>query len=182
MSEHSLRVDQVSKIYDLPSGPLKVLDNISFEVLKGQSLAIVGPSGSGKSTLLGLCAGLDYASEGAIHILGEELSKLSENDKAALRAGRMGFVFQAYQLVPTLTALENAMVPGELQGKTAGLREKASEMLDRLGLPNGIAIDDENNIYLADARNSRILRYPAIDFEALPEVAPAGGEAEEEAP
>ena len=111
-----------------------MLDNINFQVTKGEILSIVGPSGSGKTTLLGLCAGLDNQSSGIIKLAGEPISQLTENEKAEIRNRKVGFIFQNFQLLPTLTALENVMIPMELQGRSIGARAKAIELLKRVGL------------------------------------------------
>lgn len=112
---------------------LTILQGISFEVKPGQSLALVGASGSGKSTLLGLLAGLDLASQGDIAIAGQSLSELDEEQRAVLRARHIGFVFQSFLLLPTLTALENVMLPAELQGRSHN-RERALALLEQVGL------------------------------------------------
>jgi putative ABC transport system ATP-binding protein len=135
MSEtHSiLRATGVGKSYPAPDGELWVLREVSFEVAAGSSCAIVGPSGSGKTTLLGLCAGLDRPSAGTIALAGEELVELDEESLAALRGRAVGFVFQTFQLLPTLTAIENVMVPLELQGQR-GARGQAASLLRQVGL------------------------------------------------
>jgi putative ABC transport system ATP-binding protein len=114
------------------TGVLNILDDVSFSVPVGQSLAITGASGSGKSTLLGLLAGLDQATAGEVHLLGQSLAKMNEDDRAAFRASSVGFVFQSFQLLPNLTALENVMLPIELAGHPA--QEAATLMLTRVGL------------------------------------------------
>ncbi len=106
----------VSKEVSSPDGTLTIVDDISFAVERGQSLAIVGPSGSGKSTLLAILAGLDTPTRGAVFLNGTELTALDEDGRAAARARHVGFVFQAFHLVPSLTALENVMLPLELAG------------------------------------------------------------------
>lgn len=114
------------------TGELVILDDISFSVKAGEKLAITGSSGSGKSTLLGLMAGLDVPSSGRIELLGHDLFALDEEQRAALRAAHVGFVFQSFQLLPNLTALENVMLPLELAHLPA--REPAQTMLERVGL------------------------------------------------
>lgn len=114
------------------TGVLNILDDVSFSVSAGKSIAITGASGSGKSTLLGLLAGLDQPSTGEVHLLGKSLSSMTEDDRAAFRASHVGFVFQSFQLLPNLTALENVMLPLELAGHPAV--EPATQMLMRVGL------------------------------------------------
>ncbi len=128
-----LSVKGVSKIYKSGSRSLTVLDDINFDLSEGESISIVGPSGSGKTTLLGLCAGLDKPSSGSISLCGMEISDLGENDKAQLRNEKVGFIFQNFQLIPTLTAIENVMIPLELLGRSNAY-ESAKELLDRVGL------------------------------------------------
>jgi putative ABC transport system ATP-binding protein len=111
-----LRARGLGKRVDSPEGPLTILDQVSLDVSKGQSIAIVGASGAGKSTLLGLLAGLDSPSEGEVWLNGAELTALDEDGRAALRADNVGFVFQSFHLIPSLTALENVMLPLELAG------------------------------------------------------------------
>lgn len=123
----------INKIYKSGSRELAVLKDIDFEVQAGQSLSIIGPSGSGKTTLLGLCAGLDSPTSGEILLCGEPISRMTENQKAELRNRKVGFIFQNFQLIPTLTAQENVMIPLELLGN-ASARKTSSELLDRVGL------------------------------------------------
>lgn len=128
-----LSVKKVSKTYQSGSRKLTVLDSVNFDIEAGESIAIVGPSGSGKTTLLGLCAGLDSASEGSVVLNGNAFEKLSEDQRAAVRNQYVGFIFQNFQLLPTLTALENVMVPLELK-KRKDAREKAAALLEKVGL------------------------------------------------
>ena len=128
-----LKVENLGKSYRSGERNLTVLDEISFEIEAGTTCAIVGPSGSGKTTLLGLCAGLDRSSTGDVLINGISLSSLNEDERAAVRNQFVGFVFQNFQLIPTLTALENVMVPMELRGET-NVRDTAAELLNRVGL------------------------------------------------
>jgi len=114
-------------------GTLAILSEVELAVKAGETLAITGASGSGKSTLLGLLAGLDQPSAGEIELLGQRLNDLDEDARARLRAGRVGFVFQSFQLLPALTALENILLPLELAGR-ADARERATHWLDRVGL------------------------------------------------
>ena len=125
--------EQVGKQVEVASGTLTILQEVSFAVAAGESLAIVGVSGSGKSTLLGLLAGLDLPSSGCITLAGEELNALDEDGRARLRGQRVGFVFQTFQLLPGLTALENVMLPLELAGNPAAAAQ-ATALLERVGL------------------------------------------------
>lgn len=133
MSTAVLQAESLTKVYRSGEKELTVLDNVSFIVEQGDSLAIIGPSGSGKTTLLGLCAGLDTASSGTISLMGFKLNAMSEDDRAYVRNQYVGFVFQNFQLLSTLTALENVMVPVELRGER-NVTAKAKELLDRVGL------------------------------------------------
>lgn len=130
-----LRVENLTKTYQSGSGPLTVLHEVSFDIQAGDTFAIVGPSGSGKTTLLGLCAGLDRATSGSVYLNGIRLDNLSEDQRAAVRNQHVGFIFQNFQLLPTLTALENVMVPMELQG-AKNAEKTARELLERVGLGN----------------------------------------------
>lgn len=133
MSNEVLIVSGLTKTYRSGSRDLTVLNNISFSVASGSTCAIVGPSGSGKTTLLGLCAGLDRATSGTVALDGVKLNALEEDERARLRNEKLGFVFQTFQLVPTLTALENVSVPIELRGEK-GVAVRATELLKRVGL------------------------------------------------
>lgn len=128
-----LNVQNLRKTYSSGNNELTILHGISFEVLQGEVFSIVGPSGSGKTTLLGLCAGLDQSNSGTIELCGTDLSNLSEDQRAQLRNRKTGFVFQDFQLLPTLTALENVAVPLELQGNK-NASEKAKTLLEKVGL------------------------------------------------
>ncbi|HYP17643.1 MAG TPA: ABC transporter ATP-binding protein [Opitutus sp.] len=128
-----LKVQRLTKTYATAVGPLTVLQEVSFEVGAGASLAIVGPSGSGKTTLLGLCAGLDRPTSGSVALAGEWIGELDEDARALVRNAHVGFVFQNFQLVPTLTAIENVLVPVELRGES-GREPEAKELLARVGL------------------------------------------------
>ena len=128
-----LKVERLSKTYQSGSKSLKVLQDINFSIQAGESLAIVGPSGSGKTTLLGLAAGLDQSDEGSVEINGIKLNNLSEDDRAQVRNEHVGFIFQNFQLIPTLSALENVMVPLELRGDK-GAQKVAQTLLEQVGL------------------------------------------------
>ncbi|SFD26229.1 ABC transporter ATP-binding protein [Pseudoalteromonas denitrificans] len=128
-----IQVRNLSKKVNTLAGELPILSDISFNVKSGESVAIVGASGSGKSTLLGLLAGLDATSEGEIHLDGEPLHQLDEEQRAALRAKSIGFVFQSFMLVQSLTALENVMLPAELAGHTDA-KQQAMSLLTKVGL------------------------------------------------
>jgi len=130
-----LQVDQLSKTYAGKNKALTVLNNISFSIPQGHTFSIIGPSGSGKTTLLGLCAGLDQASSGKVLLKNIDLTGLNEDERAQVRNQHVGFIFQSFQLLPTLTALENVMVPLELQGvSSAKARKAAKEQLNNVGL------------------------------------------------
>ena len=129
----ALAAEQLTKSYESGERTLTVLDRVSFTIEHGTTCSIVGPSGSGKTTLLGLCAGLDRASSGSVQLDGVALETLDEDQRARLRNQRVGFVFQNFQLVPTLSALENAMVPLELRGRKDA-RDRAAHWLERVGL------------------------------------------------
>lgn len=131
--EPIVSAEQVGKQVEVASGTLTILEEVSFSVAAGESLAIVGVSGSGKSTLLGLLAGLDLPTSGRIRLAGEDLSALDEDGRARLRGQKVGFVFQTFQLLPGLTALENVMLPLELAGNAAAAAQ-ATQLLERVGL------------------------------------------------
>ena len=145
------------KSVDTSEGVLTILKGVSLKFEAGEAVAIVGASGSGKSTLLGLMAGLDVSSSGEIILNGHELSSLDEEERAVLRGQLVGFVFQSFQLLPSLTALENVMLPIELKGDAAA-REKAVDLLDRVGLterwhhyPNQLSGGEQQRIAIARA-------------------------------
>ena len=131
-----LKVERLTRSYGVAGGRrLTVLQEVSFSLMAGASLAIVGPSGSGKTTLLGLCAGLDRPSSGDVELAGTAIGGLGEDARARVRNAHVGFVFQNFQLVPTLTALENVLVPLELRGEGgAGAEAEARALLARVGL------------------------------------------------
>mgnify|MGYP006287457839 CR=1 FL=1 len=152
-----LEVDQLSKTYQTATHTLTVLEAVSFALEKGDVLAVVGPSGSGKTTLLGLCAGLDRASSGSVRLNDLSLDDLDEDERAALRNHHVGFVFQNFQLIPTLTALENVMVPLELRGESRAAVH-AREWLGKVGLseradhyPSQLSGGEQQRVALARA-------------------------------
>ena len=156
-----LEVQNLTKTYQSGNKSLTVLDSVNFKLEAGDSLAIVGPSGSGKTTLLGLCAGLDRASEGSVILNDVALDSLSEDERAAVRNQHVGFIFQNFQLIPTLTALENVMVPLELRGEK-GAEKTAMELLERVGLkerhdhyPTQLSGGEQQRISLARAFSNR---------------------------
>jgi putative ABC transport system ATP-binding protein len=168
--ESILNIRNVSKIYQSAGRELTVLDNINFSITAGSTVAITGPSGSGKTTLLGLCAGLDRASSGTVELNGIALEKLNEDQRAAVRNQYIGFIFQNFQLLPTLTALENVMVPLELRG-AKNIRSHALELLDKVGLadrshhyPIQLSGGEQQRISLARAFSNQ----PAILFADEP--------------
>ncbi|HSV47824.1 MAG TPA: ABC transporter ATP-binding protein [Ramlibacter sp.] len=133
MPESIISVEQVSKSVTDSTGTLDILRDIDFTLVPGQTAAIVGASGSGKSTLLSIIAGLDTPTRGTVRLAGQDLFAIDEDDRAALRAQKVGFVFQSFQLMCNLTALENVMLPLELGGRKDA-RKAAAHMLERVGL------------------------------------------------
>jgi putative ABC transport system ATP-binding protein len=131
-----IKVENLSKTIENPPSKVEILRGISFEVPAGQFLAVMGASGSGKSTLLGLMAGLDTATSGRILLDGTDITHLGEDAMARVRGRKIGFVFQNYQLVATLTAEENILLPAELSGMNGSSRQRAKELLERVGLTN----------------------------------------------
>ena len=165
-----LRVENLTKTYPSAGQPLTVLHEVSFELAAGDTFAIVGPSGSGKTTLLGLCAGLDRATSGSVWVKDIRLDNLSEDERAAVRNQHVGFIFQNFQLLPTLTALENVLVPLELRGQR-GATKTALELLDRVGLaaraghyPAQLSGGEQQRVSLARAFANR----PAVLFADEP--------------
>jgi putative ABC transport system ATP-binding protein len=136
--QNILEIKNLNKVYKGISKELTVLADINIAITPGEIVSIVGPSGSGKTTLLGLCAGLDSPSQGQVILNGEPISELSEDDKASVRNKHVGFIFQNFQLLPTLTALENVMIPLELQGRSKGAADIAKGLLERVGLGDRI--------------------------------------------
>jgi putative ABC transport system ATP-binding protein len=128
-----LTASDLTKEYQSGSSRLAVLKSVNFSIPQGAFVAIVGPSGSGKTTLLGLLAGLDTPSRGSVSLDGVDITKLSEDERALLRGQKVGFIFQSFQLIPTLTAMENVQVPLELRGD-ANAEQRAEELLERVGL------------------------------------------------
>lgn len=152
-----LKISGLEKTYTSGNKQLTVLQDISFDVEKGQTFSIVGPSGSGKTTLLGLCAGLDQPNAGTIELCNENINNLNEDQRAQLRNREVGFIFQNFQLLPTLTALENVSVPLELQGDNKAL-EKSKNLLDKVGLvkrmhhyPSQLSGGEQQRVALARA-------------------------------
>ncbi|MBG6614686.1 ABC transporter ATP-binding protein [Pseudomonas aeruginosa] len=133
MSASILNAQNLSKVVGSAEGKLTILHDLSLDLARGDSLAIVGSSGSGKSTLLGLLAGLDQPSGGEVRLAGHALGDLDEDQRARVRAAHVGFVFQSFQLLDSLDALENVMLPLELEGR-ADARQRARELLERVGL------------------------------------------------
>jgi putative ABC transport system ATP-binding protein len=165
-----LEVHDLSKVYHSGGSELTVLREISFSIPSGSSCAIIGPSGSGKTTLLGLCAGLDQPSSGDVTLNGHSLMALNEDERARLRNNVVGFVFQNFQLIPTLTALENVMVPLELRGERH-VRDRASGLLDQVGLggrlthyPTQLSGGEQQRVALARA----FINQPKILFADEP--------------
>lgn len=165
-----LQVEHLTKTYQSGSRALTVLNNVSFTITEGDTCAIVGPSGSGKTTLLGLCAGLDRPSSGTVKINGVDMGPLSEDERAQVRNEYVGFVFQSFQLIPTLTALENVMVPAELRGER-GVHDRAAELLTSVGLgdrldhyPTQLSGGEQQRVALARAYINR----PTILFADEP--------------
>ena len=165
-----LSVRNLRKTYTSGSKALTVLDDITFDIESGDTFAIVGPSGSGKTTLLGLCAGLDQPDSGAIELCGSDLSALSEDERALLRNNNVGFIFQDFQLLPTLTALENVSVPLELQG-AKNATKAAMELLGKVGLaershhyPSQLSGGEQQRVALARAFSNN----PSILFADEP--------------
>ena len=152
-----LKVERLTKTYATAAGALTVLHDVSFAIEAGGTCAIVGPSGSGKTTLLGLCAGLDQPSQGTVTLDGREIGALSEDQRALVRNECVGFVFQNFQLIPTLTAQENVLVPLELRGGNVP-PAAAAELLQRVGLgdrldhyPSQLSGGEQQRVALARA-------------------------------
>jgi putative ABC transport system ATP-binding protein len=166
----ALQVSELGKRVPLPSGALTILEGVGFSIAPGDSVAIVGASGSGKSTLLSLLAGLDTPSSGSVLLDGEPLSSLDEDGRARVRGEKVGFVFQSFQLLPSLTALENVMLPLELRGD-ADVETPARAILDKVGLgerlghyPRQLSGGEQQRVALARAFVTR----PAVLFADEP--------------
>jgi putative ABC transport system ATP-binding protein len=138
MTASILSARNLSKVVPSAEGELRILYDLDLELMAGDSLAIVGSSGSGKSTLLGLLAGLDLPSGGEVWLAGQNFSQLNEDQRARVRAEQVGFVFQSFQLLDSLNALENVMLPLELEGH-ADARQRATTLLDRVGLAHRLS-------------------------------------------
>lgn len=156
-----LQAQQLTKQVSVSGSSLNILNAVDLALERGESLAIVGASGSGKSTLLGLLAGLDLPTSGSVSLAGEEITALSEDQRAALRERHVGFVFQSFQLLPSLTALENVALPLELRGDT-GAERAAAQFLERVGLsarlahyPSQLSGGEQQRVALARAFASR---------------------------
>ena len=165
-----LKISNLKKTYTSGSRSLTVISDINFEVEKGTIFSIVGPSGSGKKTLLGLGAGLDEPTSGEVELCGESLQSLSEDDRARLRNKEVGFIFQNFQLLPTLTALENVIVPLELQGNT-NAKTIGEELLEKVGLtdrmhhyPTQLSGGEQQRVAIARAFSNK----PSILFADEP--------------
>jgi len=165
-----LKAENLSKQVTSPEGTLTIVQDVSFDIAAGESVAIVGASGAGKSTLLAILAGLDQPTSGRVILAGTDLSLLDEDGRARLRASQVGFVFQSFHLIPSLTALENAMLPLELAGR-ADARSTAVEVLGRVGLgsrtghyPRQLSGGEQQRVALARAFVTR----PAVLFADEP--------------
>ena len=169
---NSIVAERVGKLVNTADGDLVILHELSFQIEQGESVAIVGASGSGKSTLLSLLAGLDLPSTGQIYLMGQNLNLLDEDGRARLRGQSVGFVFQSFQLLPHLTALENVMLPLEIAGvKQSEARQAAAEWLDKVGLslrsnhfPKTLSGGEQQRVALARA----FINKPAILFADEP--------------
>ena len=165
-----LIAESLTKEYKNGERRLAVLRNVSFAVQPGEFVAITGPSGSGKTTLLGLLAGLDTPSAGRVILDGAEMSSMSEDDRARVRSAKVGFVFQSFQLISTLTAVENVQVPLELRGDS-GAEQRATDLLERVGLgaralhfPSQLSGGEQQRVAIARAFSNR----PSILFADEP--------------
>jgi putative ABC transport system ATP-binding protein len=165
-----LKTENLCRKVSSPEGPLTIVDEVNLEIAAGETVAVVGPSGAGKSTLLAMLAGLDLPSSGRVWLAGQDLTELDEDGRAQLRAERVGFVFQAFHLVASLTAVENVMLPLELAGRSDA-RAQATVMLDRVGLaqrlehyPRQLSGGEQQRVALARASVGQ----PAVLFADEP--------------
>src|SRR5437899_4625884 len=158
-SRPMIEVRGLTKSIETPTHRVDILKGIDLEIPRGQFAAILGPSGSGKSTLLGLLAGLDTPTSGRIVLDGEDITGLAEDELALLRGRKIGFVFQSYHLIPTLTAEENVMLPLELAGQDQGGRERARELRKRGGLAGGF---EHYPVHPPGAERRRVARPRAL--------------------
>ena len=165
-----LRAENLCKQVSSPEGTLTIVDEVSLDILAGESVAVTGPSGAGKSTLLAVLAGLDVPTRGRVLLEGQDLTQLDEDGRARLRAQRVGFVFQSFHLIPALTALENVMLPLELAGRRDA-RRAAAETLQRVGLkertghyPRQLSGGEQQRVALARA----FVTQPAVLFADEP--------------
>jgi putative ABC transport system ATP-binding protein len=165
-----LKAQQLTKKVNSPEGELTIVDDVSLEIAAGETVALVGASGAGKSTLLAILAGLDVPTHGQVWLDGQELTTMDEDQRAQLRADRVGFVFQAFHLVPSLTAIENVMLPLELAGRRDA-RAAGQAMLERVGLgergghyPRQLSGGEQQRVALARASVVR----PAVLFADEP--------------
>ena len=170
MNTTVLAANNLSKQVSSPEGTLTILDDVTLQIQQGETVAVIGASGAGKSTLLALLAGLDVPTSGQVQVNGIELTSLDEDGRAAVRAKHVGFVFQSFHLVPSLTALENVMLPLELAG-TARAREAALAALDHVGLsarsshyPNQLSGGEQQRVAIARA----FVTKPAVLFADEP--------------
>ena len=170
MEKPVLEIKDLTKTYRSGGRTLTVLDKVSLSLTQGSCCAVVGPSGSGKTTLLGLCAGLDRPTSGSVILDGVPLNQLDEDQLARVRSESVGFVFQTFQLISTLTALENVVVPLELRAET-GIRRRAIELLDQVGLgdrldhyPTQLSGGEQQRVSLARA----FINHPKILFADEP--------------
>ena len=161
MNPAVIRAEGIAKTVPTAEGRLTILDGIDLEINAGETLAVTGASGSGKTTLLGILAGLDVPSAGRVHLLGQELTALDEERRARIRGEHVGFVFQTFQLLGSLTALENVMLPAELRGASAA-RWEARELLEKVGLgerashyPRQLSGGEQQRVGIARAFASR---------------------------
>ncbi len=170
MADPIMEVRNLTRVHPTAAGPLTVLSDVSFSIDAGDTCAITGRSGSGKTTLLGLCAGLDLPTSGTVTLAGHELTRLSEDARAKLRNDLIGFVFQNFQLLPTLTALENVLIPLELKGGRID-RSLARKLLEKVGLGHRL---DHFPVQLSGGEQQRValarafIHHPRVLFADEP--------------